>query len=121
MTQPYSLSCHCQAIRLEVDAPLEDLVECNCSTCRRFGAIHWYVKADAVKLLEESRALSTYAWRFVHEGHHFCPTCGSSVMRTGYPDGVVALNACLIEDVDVFTLDPKRFDGRSKIPPGPTT
>ncbi|MFT6398916.1 MAG: hypothetical protein ACJAYU_003678, partial [Bradymonadia bacterium] len=32
-------------------------------------------------------------WRFVHEGHHFCPTCGSSIMRTGYPEGVVAINA----------------------------
>jgi hypothetical protein len=40
-------------------------------------------------------------------------------MRTGYPDGVVAINF-LIENVDVFTLDPTRFDGRAKISPDPT-
>jgi hypothetical protein len=60
VTQPYSLSCHRRAIRLEVNAPLDDLVECNCSTCRRFGAIHWYVKQDAMTLREEGQALATY-------------------------------------------------------------
>lgn len=63
--------------------------------------------------------MSSYAWRFIHETHQFCPSCGTSVLRTGYPDGVIALNACLIEDVDVFELETKRFDGKHKIPPGP--
>ena len=44
-----TLSCHCGHIRLEVDAPLQGLRQCNCSTCRRFGAIHWYVPARAVR------------------------------------------------------------------------
>ncbi|MCB9780123.1 MAG: GFA family protein [Alphaproteobacteria bacterium] len=120
MPKPTRLSCHCGAISLEVDAPVERLLQCNCSTCRRFGAIHWYVPADKVRMLEQSRPLSTYAWRHVHEGHHFCGTCGSSVMRTGYPDGVIALNACCIEQVDIFSLPVERFDGRTKMPPGIT-
>ncbi len=117
---PHRLSCHCNAIRLEVDAELTDLRQCNCSTCRRFGAIHWYVDSKHVTLLEESKALTAYAWRFVHEQHCFCPTCGASVMRTGYRNGVVAINACLVEEVDVFALEVGRFDGRNEIPPGPT-
>ena len=119
MSEPTRLSCHCGNIRLEVTAELTGLLQCNCSTCRRFGAIHWYVPADSVKLLDHKRPLAGYAWRFVHEGHHFCGTCGTSVMRTGYPNGVVALNACCIEDVDIFTLEVERFDGRAHIPPGP--
>lgn len=115
---PYRLSCHCNAIRLEVDAPLEGLLQCNCSTCRRFGAIHWYVKAEKVKMLEERCGLSTYLFRDVNEGHGFCSTCGTSILRTGYPDGVVSLNACCIEAVDIFELEVERFDGRSEMPPG---
>lgn len=118
-TRPYALSCHCGAIRLTVDAELTGLRQCNCSTCRRFGAVHWYVPAAAVHLVTQRAALSTYAWQFVHEGHHFCGTCGTSIMRTGYPDGRVALNACCIEGVDIFALDVERFDGRTRIPPGP--
>jgi len=118
MSDPLSLSCHCGAIRLEVDAKLEKLVQCNCSTCRRFGAIHWYVDASKVRLVDEKRSLSTYVWRFVHEGHCFCPTCGTSIMRTGYPNGVVALNACCVEEIDIFELELERYDGRTKIPPG---
>ena len=40
-------------------------------------------------------------------------------MRTGYPEQVVAINARCLENVDVFTLEVKRFDGRNEIPPGP--
>lgn len=118
MERPYRLSCHCGHIKLVVDHDLEKLLQCNCSTCRRFGAIHWYVPAAAVTLAEPKRSLSTYVWRFVHEGHHFCGTCGTSLMRTGYPDGTIAVNAACIEEVDVFTLEVSRFDGRTKIPPG---
>lgn len=116
---PYRLSCHCGAVRIEVDAPLEKLLACNCSTCRRFGAIHWYVPSSKVRLMEQREALSTYVWRAVHEGHHFCRTCGTSLMRTGYPDGVVALNACCIDGVDPFQLEVERWDGRARMPPGP--
>ncbi|MEM1370090.1 MAG: hypothetical protein AAGG02_19210 [Cyanobacteria bacterium P01_H01_bin.15] len=39
-------------------------------------------------------------------------------MRTGYPNGVVALNACCIEEVDIFAIEVERFDGRTKMKPG---
>ncbi len=113
------MSCHCGAVRLEVDAELGEVLECNCSTCRRAGYLSWYVPGKAVRLLTEKRRLSTYVWRFAHEGLHFCPTCGSAVLRTGWADGTVSVNARCIEGVDVFTLNVKRYDGRKEMPPGP--
>lgn len=118
MATPHQLSCHCGAIRLEVDAELNDLRQCNCSTCRRFGAIHWYVDSATVHLLDQKRSMTTYVWKEVHEGHLFCSTCGTSIMRTGYPDGTIALNACCIEEVDIYELDVEQFDGRTQMPPG---
>ena len=40
MPDPFKLSCHRCSIRLRVDGGLDELVQCNCSTYRRFGAIH---------------------------------------------------------------------------------
>jgi hypothetical protein len=110
--RPYRLSCHCGSIRLEVDADLESLLECNCSTCRRHGFLHWKVPSSAVSLKTERVILSTYAWRDITGAHHFCPTCGTSILRTGYADGKVSINARCIEEIDVFSLEVRRYDGR---------
>lgn len=118
MRRPYVLSCHCGDIRMEVDADLGDLTECNCSTCRRSGFLHWKVPNSAVRLLSEKTRLSIYLWRDIH-GHQFCPTCGTGMLRTGYPADNVSVNARCIEYVDVFALDVRRYDGRNDMPPGP--
>ena len=83
MQRPYKLSCHCGAIQLEVDAELADLQECNCSTCARSGFVFWTVPVEAVRLVTQKCGLSTYLWRDADGGHHFCPTCGTAMMRTG--------------------------------------
>lgn len=116
--RPFELSCHCGAIRLQVDAELAGLIECNCSTCRRHGFLHWKVPASAVTLQTGSVRLSTYAWRNVTGGHHFCPTCGTPLLRTGYPQGTVSVNARCIDEVDTFALPVERYDGRNDMPPG---
>lgn len=113
------VSCHCGHVRIEVTAELAGLGECNCSTCGRHGFIHWKVPASAVRLLTESRLLSTYCWRDATGGHVFCPTCGTGLMRTGYPGDRVSINARCIEGIDVFALKVSRFDGRNEMPPGP--
>lgn len=93
--------------------------ECNCSTCGRTGFLHWKVAIASVRLLTEKRRLSTYLWREITSGHHFCPTCGTAMMRTGYPDDKVSLNARCLEGVDVFELSVTRYDGRNLMHPGP--
>jgi hypothetical protein len=119
MTTPvHTLSCHCGAIRLEVTAELDELMECNCSTCGRHGFLHWKVPLSAVRLLSESRMMSTYLWRDT-TGHQFCPICGTGMIRPGYPGDRVSVNARCIEGVDVFTLKIRRYDGRNDMPPGP--
>jgi hypothetical protein len=112
-----TLSCHCGAIRLETNAELGRLTECNCSTCARHGFLHWKVKPNQVRLATPSRGLSTYAWRDIDGGHHFCPTCGVAICRTGWT--YFSLNARCLDDVDVFTLKVERYDGRTDMPGGP--
>lgn len=119
MPRPCSLSCHCGAIKLAVDAELTSLEECNCSTCAPSGFVHWKVPVAAVRLVTQKRSLSTYLWRDADGGQHFCPTCGTAMMRSGYRDHIM-VNARRIEGIDVFTLEVRRYDGRNLMPSGPT-
>jgi hypothetical protein len=119
MDRPYSVSCHCSATRLAVDAELSGLEECNCSTCGRSGFVHWKVPVAAVRLATQKRTLSTYLWRDADGGHQFCPACGTALLRTGYR-ARIHVNARCIEGIDVFTLKIARYDGRTLMPPGPT-
>lgn len=119
MNRPYALSCHCGAIKLTVDAAFAGLEDCNCSTCARSGFLHWKVPVEAVRLVNQKCTLSTYLWRDADGGHHFCPTCGTAMMRTGYRDRI-SVNARRVEGIDVFALEAERYDGRNLMPPGPT-
>ena len=98
--------CHCGNIELEVTAELADVVECNCSICVRSGFLHWYVPPDQVKLVHPSPLLSTYSWRSITGGQHFCPRCGTAVIRTStqFPPPV-SINARCIENVDISLLN----------------
>ncbi|MGH6986886.1 MAG: GFA family protein [Caulobacteraceae bacterium] len=118
MERPYRCSCHCGEVVFEVDADLTGLTECNCSTCRRHGFLHWKVKQWAVRLITEKRLLANYMWRGVG-GHQFCPRCGTSLFRFPYPGDRISVNARSIEGIDPFTLEITRYDGRSDMPPGP--
>lgn len=119
MPKPYIVACHCNAIRIEVDAEPDEFRECNCSICARSGFLHWYLPASAVRLLTPSPSLSTYVWHGLGGSQHFCPTCGTAIIRTGYPDRGVSVNGRCLEGVDVFELKVEHFDGRNEIPPGP--
>ena len=80
--RPYTVSCHCGALRIEVDAELTDLHEYNCSNLGPYGFINWKGPLDSLRLLEQKRNLAAYLWRDV-TGHEFCPTCGTGMLRTG--------------------------------------
>jgi len=112
-----TLSCHCGRVRLECNAELGRVGECNCNTCRRAGYLSWRVRHDQVRLATPSVGLSTYVWRFVDCGLHFCSTCGTAMCRTG-DDNYFTLNARCLDDIDVFDLDVERYDGLTDVPCG---
>lgn len=109
-----TLSCHCGRVRLECNAPLEELVECNCSTCARHGLLSWKVKPQQVRLATPRIGLSTYQWRDHDGGTHFCPVCGTVMSRTGWT--YFRLNARCLDGVDIFTLPVRRYDGLHDMP-----
>ena len=114
---PHTVSCHCGRLRLEVEAELGEVVECNCSICVRTGFLHWYVEPAAIRYLSERQGARTYWWRSADGGQHFCGNCGIAVIRTStrHPPPV-SVNARCIEGIDIAALTIRQFDGKHLYP-----
>jgi hypothetical protein len=67
-------SCHCGAVRVQVLRAPEEVKECNCSICRRTGAVLAYYSPKEVQV---SGATDIYMWGDRDIVFHRCKTCGN--------------------------------------------
>ncbi len=109
-------SCHCGAVRFEVDGEPADAVECNCSHCSRKGFLLWFVPRAALRIVQGDDATTTYTFNRHAIDHRFCRVCGCQPFGLGrMPDGseTAAINVRCVDDVDLATLPRTAVDGRS--------
>lgn len=71
-----SASCHCGAVRIEIAERPETLTQCNCSICRRYGALWAYYTHKEVRLIAAADALETYTWQHHRVQFQRCRACG---------------------------------------------
>ena len=74
--QTWTGSCHCGAIRFEIDTDFPELTQCDCSICRRKNALMVKVHESAFRLLAGAEALADYPFHTHTAHHHFCMICG---------------------------------------------
>jgi hypothetical protein len=74
----HRLSCHCGAVVLELDLPngIVDPRRCDCSICRRKGAIAASVPLSGVKVIQGAESLKMYQFNTKTAKHFFCSHCG---------------------------------------------
>jgi hypothetical protein len=72
----YAGSCHCGAVRFEIDADIDHVRACDCSICSKRGALIYRVAADALRLLTPLEELSVYRWGSLTAADYFCSVCG---------------------------------------------
>ena len=102
------LKCHCGLVEAEINLPdeLEKVLKCNCSICKKKGAIMTMVKNDDFKITKGKEVLKLYQFHTKVAKHYFCSNCGiythhnprSNPTMTGF-------NVGCIDEVDVFQLD----------------
>lgn len=110
----YLGSCHCGAVRFEVEAP--DAVEverCNCSMCSKAGFLHLIVPLGKFTLLSGKESLTTYTFNTGVAKHTFCKVCGIKPFYTprSNPDGIDINVNCL--DTQPPRLTIVEFDGQN--------
>ena len=118
MAEPktYAGKCHCGRVRYDATVDLGQLIECNCSHCRRKGFLLTFIPPSQFTLHAGEDALTDYQFnkKIIH--HLFCATCGVEPFARGtMPDGspAIAINVRCLEDVDLAALEPMPFDGRN--------
>jgi hypothetical protein len=72
----YRGSCHCGAVHFEIQTDFPELTTCDCSMCRRRGALMVKVHESAFRLLTGQDSLATYQFHTRTAKHYFCKTCG---------------------------------------------
>ncbi len=110
----YKAHCHCKAVRLDVAELTPTVTECNCSVCRRYGALWAYYTRDQVQLQAEPGALSAYSWgdrsiEFWHCSRCGCLTHYESVEKHAHSR--IAINARMLPPEVVKSLPVRHFDG----------
>lgn len=112
----YAGGCHCGKVRYEVATDPTQAIACNCSKCAKHGLWLTFATPDRFKLLSGAEELCDYQFN-KHVIHHlFCPTCGVEAFARGKTrDGkdMIAINVRCLDGVDIATLNPEPFDGRS--------
>jgi hypothetical protein len=111
----YDGSCHCGAITFSVagDAPAKAL-SCNCSICRRTGALLAFAPRSSLTLHSGEDALRGYLFNKHRIAHQFCTICGIETFAyADAPDGTpgVAINLRCVPAIDLDALEIQRFDG----------
>ena len=112
MPATYSGSCHCGLVTFEVDGDIRYVVECNCSICRRKGAL-WHAATDAqLRITQGERELTLYQFNTMTAKHYSCPTCGiAPFSRPRLDPRMWVVNARCVDGIDVDALPRHRFDG----------
>jgi hypothetical protein len=68
-------SCHCGAVRLEIDAAPAEVTDCNCSICRRYGVLWAYYPPQQVRRMPGGKT-DIYMWDDRSLEFHRCAVCG---------------------------------------------
>jgi hypothetical protein len=100
-------SCHCGSIVFSVDLPngLENLRRCNCSLCKRKGAVMASVVSGALKVLKGADKLTLYQWNTRAAKHYFCAVCGIYTHhQQRRPPDRIGFNVACVEGIDPYAL-----------------
>jgi hypothetical protein len=110
-------------VRFEVDLELDHVRACDCSICRRRGALIHRVEPERLRLLTPLADLTLYQWHTRTAEDYFCPTCGILPFRRpsqrtpreiaeGVPEfSGWGINVRCLDDVELDGIPVRRISG----------
>ena len=106
-------SCHCGSVEFELDLPdgLLDIRRCDCSLCRKRGAIASSIPLSGIHIIKGQALLTLYQFNTKTAKHYFCANCGIYTHHqrrsnpTQYGFNVACLegiNPLMIDDIPTY-------------------
>ena len=107
-------SCHCGAVRIEVPSVPERVTDCNCSLCRRLGALWAYYEVGTVRVEGHPEKTSEYIWGDKTLRTVRCATCGCITHWEPLNPALTGRHGVNIRNFDpkiLASVTIRRFDG----------
>jgi hypothetical protein len=115
MKHTYRGTCHCGRVKFEVDADIDHARVCDCSICRRRGALLHRVSDGDLRILTPLDEMTLYQWNTKTAKDYFCPTCGIlPFRRPRTAPEKWSVNVRCLEEVDVEAI-PRKYVHGSKL------
>ncbi|HEY1080573.1 MAG TPA: GFA family protein [Bdellovibrio sp.] len=111
----YSGSCHCGAVKFEVEGNFQEGMTCNCSMCGRKGTVLTFAPEASFTLLSGADKLTDYQFGKKNIHHTFCKVCGVTSFATGnMPNGDVmkAINLRCLENFPLESIKMNHVNGK---------
>ncbi|MEJ1966573.1 MAG: GFA family protein [Gammaproteobacteria bacterium] len=109
-------SCHCGKVTFTVEGDIEQVMECNCSHCRRKGYLLYFAAASKLNMSTPESELIAYTFNKHAIRHMFCSTCGCPPFGYGkdkHGNAVAAINVRCLPEVEFASLKIVPVDGKS--------
>lgn len=108
----YTGSCHCGAVRFEIETDFPELTTCDCSICRRKNALMVKVHESQFTLVAGEASLSEYRFHTFTATHYFCKVCGVYPFhRKRVASDHLGINVYCLEDFDPAGIPVRATDG----------
>ena len=101
------LKCHCGAIEanINVEKNFEKILRCNCSLCKRKGAVMSMVKNENFKITKGEDKLKLYQFHTKVAKHYFCSVCGIYTHHNPRSNpAMTGFNLGCLDDINTFEL-----------------
>ena len=102
------LKCHCGDVEAQINVSnnLEKTVKCNCSICKRKGAIMSMVKNEDFTIVKGRDKLKLYQFHSKVAKHYFCSNCGIYTHHNPRSNpAMTGFNLGCVDEINIFKLD----------------
>lgn len=101
----YQGACHCGGVTFSVSGTITKGAVCDCSICRRKGAVMAAVEPERFTLLSGAENLSLYQFNTKAARHHFCKICGIYTHHKRRRDDMIGINTGCLDGFDKAELE----------------
>jgi len=101
------LTCHCGGVEIEVNIPdqFKKVIRCNCSLCKRKGAIMTMVGPEDLKIIKGKELLKLYQYHTKTAKHYFCSICGIYTHHNPRSNPkMYGINVACLDNINPFVL-----------------
>ena len=110
------LACHCGQVEAKINIEkIYKFLRCNCSICKRKGAVMSMVKNEDFKIIKGEETLKIYQFHTKVAKHFFCSNCGIYTHHNPRSNpAMTGFNVGCIQDLDSIDIkDIQLNDGKN--------